>query len=83
MSDTPQDEVKCSEMQINFSDRTDFLGLNKQSGIDKARSVFATAKEDVTDFDESTQTGSVVYSTGTFRVTVSLKNGTVSSVTIR
>ena len=83
LSDTPQDEVKCSEMQINFSDRTDFLGLNKQSGIDKARSVFATAKEDVTDFDESTQTGSVVYSTGTFRVTVSLKNGTVSSVTIR
>lgn len=83
LSDTPQDEVKCSEMQINFSDRTDFLGLNKQSVIDKARSVFATAKEDVTDFDESTQTGSVVYSTGTFKVTVSLKNGTVSSVTIR
>lgn len=83
LSDTPQDEVKCSEMQINFSDRTDFLGLNKQSGIDKARSVFATAKEDVTDFDEGTQTGSVVYSTGTFKVTVSLKNGTVSSVTIR
>ena len=70
-------------MQINFSDRTDFLGLNKQSGIDKARRVFATAKEDVTDFDEGTQTGSVVYNTGTFKVTVSLKNGTVSSVTIR
>lgn len=83
LSDTPQDEVKCSEMQINFSDRTDFLGLKKLSGIDKARSVFVAAKEDVTDFDESTQTGSVVYSTGTFRVTVSLKNGTVSSVTIR
>ena len=83
LSDTPQDEVKCSEMQINFSDRTDFLGLNKQSGIDKARRVFATAKEDVTDFDEGTQTGSVVYNTGTFKVTVSLKNGTVSSVTIR
>ena len=42
-----------------------------------------TAKEDVTDFDEGTQTGSVVYNTGTFKVTVSLKNGTVSSVTIR
>lgn len=83
LSDTPQDEVKCSEMQINFSDRTDFLGLNKQSGIDKARSVFAAAKEDVTDFDDATQTGSVVYSTGTYKVTVSLKNGTVSSVTIR
>ena len=45
--------------------------------------VFATAKEDVTDFDEGTQTGSVMYSTGTFKVTVSLKNGKVSSVTIR
>lgn len=83
LSDTPQDEVKCSQMQINFSDKTQFLGLNNKSDIETVRSVFASAdKEDVTDFNESTKTGSIIYGMQTINVTVSMKNGIVSSVTI-
>ena len=84
LSDTAQDEVKCSEMQVNFSSNTEFLGLTKKSDIDKVRSVFATAdKEDITDYSDSTKTGSIVYSVGIFKISVSFKNGAVSSVTIK
>lgn len=84
LSDTAQDEVKCSEMQVNFSSNTEFLGLTKKSDIDKVRSVFATAdKEDITDYSDSTKTGSIVYSVGIFKISVSFKNGVVSSVTIK
>ena len=84
LSDTAQDEVKCSEMQVNFSSNTEFLGLTNKSDIDKVRSVFATAdKEDITDYSDSTKTGSIVYSVGIFKISVSFKNGAVSSVTIK
>lgn len=84
LSDTAQDEVKCSEMQVNFSSNTEFLGLTKKSDIDKVRSVFATAdKEDITDYSDSTKTGSIVYNVGIFKISVSFKNGAVSSVTIK
>lgn len=84
LSDTAQDEVKCSEMQVNFSSNTEFLGLTKKSDIDKVRSVFATAdKEDITDYSDSTKTGNIVYSVGIFKISVSFKNGAVSSVTIK
>ncbi len=86
LSDTAQkqDEVKCSEMQVNFSSNTEFLGLTKKSDIDKVRSVFATAdKEDITDYSDSSKTGNIVYSVGIFKISVSFKNGAVSSVTIK
>lgn len=84
LSDTDKDEIKCSEMQVNFSSNTEFLGLTNKSDIDKVRSVFATAdKEDITDYSDSTKTGKIVYSVGIFKISVSLKNGTVSSVTIK
>lgn len=84
LSDTAQDEVKCSEMQVNFAANTEFLGLTNKSDIGKVRSVFATAdKEDITDYSDSTKTGSIVYNVGIFKISVSFKNGAVSSVTIR
>ena len=84
LSDTAQDEVKCSEMQVNFSSNTEFLGLTNKSDIDKVRSVFVSAdKEDITDYSDSTKTGSIVYSVGIFKISVSFKNGAVSSVTIK
>lgn len=84
LSDTAQDEVKCSEMQVNFASNTEFLGLTNKSDIDKVRSVFATSdKEDITDYSDSTKTGSIVYSVGIFKISVSFKNGAVSSVTIK
>ena len=85
LSDTAaQDEVKCSEMQVNFSSNTEFLGLTKKSDIDKVRSVFATAdKEDITDYSDSSKTGNIVYSVGIFKISVSFKNGAVSSITIK
>ena len=84
LSDTAQDEVKCSEMQVNFSANTEFLGLTKKSDIDKVRSVFATAdKEDITDYSDSSKTGNIVYSVGIFKISVSFKNGAVSSITIK
>lgn len=84
LSDIAQDEVKCSEMQVNFSSNTEFLGLTKKSDIDKVRSVFATAdKEDITDYSDSSKTGNIVYSVGIFKISVSFKNGAVSSVTIK
>ena len=53
LSDTSQDDIKCSEMQVNFSDNTEFLGLNKKSDVSKVKSVFSSAdKEDITDFNE-------------------------------
>ena len=84
LSDTAQDEVKCSEMQVNFSSNTEFLGLTNKSDIDKVRSVFVSAdKEDISDYSDSTKTGSIVYSVGIFKISVSFKNGAVSSVTIK
>ncbi len=84
LSDTSQDDIKCSEMQVNFSDNTEFLGLNKKSDVSKVKSVFSSSdKEDITDFNESTKTGSIVYSIETLKITVSIKNGAVSSVTIK
>ncbi len=84
LSDTLQDDIKCSEMQVNFSDNTEFLGLNKKSDVSKVKSVFSSSdKEDITDFNESTKTGSIVYSIETLKITVSIKNGAVSSVTIK
>lgn len=84
LSDTSQDDIKCSEMQVNFSDNTEFLGLNKKSDVSKVKSVFSSAdKEDITDFNENTKTGSIVYSIETLKITVSMKNGAVSSVTIK
>lgn len=84
LSDTAQDEVKCSEMQVNFSSNTEFLGLTNKSDIDKVRSVFVSAdKEDISDYSDSSKTGSIVYSVGIFKISVSFKNGAVSSVTIK
>lgn len=84
LSDTAQDEVKCSEMQVNFAANTEFLGLTNKSDIGKVRSVFATAdKEDITDYSDSSKTGNIVYSVGIFKISVSFKNGAVSSVTIK
>lgn len=84
LSDTSQDDMKCSEMQVKFADKTEFLGLTKGSDVEKVKSTFADAdKEDITDYSESTKTGSIVYSFGTIKISVSIKNGTVSSVTIR
>lgn len=84
LSDTAQDEVKCSEMQVNFSSNTEFLGLTNKSDIDKVRSVFVSAdKEDITDYSDSSKTGNIVYSVGIFKISVSFKNGAVSSVTIK
>lgn len=84
LSDTSQDDMKCSEMQVNFADKTEFLGLTKGSDVEKVKNTFADAdKEDITDYSESTKTGSIVYSFGTIKITVSIKNGTVSSVTIK
>lgn len=84
LSDTAQDEVKCSEMQVNFAANTEFLGLTNMSDIGKVRSVFATAdKEDITDYSDSSKTGNIVYSVGIFKISVSFKNGAVSSVTIK
>lgn len=84
LSDTAQDEVKCSEMQVNFAANTEFLGLTNKSDIGKVRSVFVSAdKEDITDYSDSTKTGSIVYSVGIFKISVSFKNGAVSSVTIK
>lgn len=84
LSDTAQDEVKCSEMQVNFAANTEFLGLTNKSDIGKVRSVFATVdKEDITDYSDSSKTGNIVYSVGIFKISVSFKNGAVSSVTIK
>lgn len=84
LSDTAQDDIKCSEMQVKFSSNTEFLGLTNKSDIDKVRSVFVSAdKEDITDYSDSTKTGSIVYSVGIFKISVSFKNGAVSSVTIK
>lgn len=84
LSDTSQDDIKCSEMQVKFSSNTEFLGLTNKSDIDKVRSVFVSAdKEDITDYSDSTKTGSIVYSVGIFKISVSFKNGAVSSVTIK
>lgn len=84
LSDTAQDEVKCSEMQVNFAANTEFLGLTNKSDIGKVRSVFVSAdKEDITDYSDSSKTGNIVYSVGIFKISVSFKNGAVSSVTIK
>lgn len=84
LSDTAQDEVKCSEMQVNFAANTEFLGLTNKSDIGKVRSVFVSAdKEDITDYSDSTKTGSIVYNVGIFKISVSFKNGAVSSITIK
>lgn len=84
LSDTAQDDIKCSEMQVKFSSNTEFLGLTNKSDIDKVRSVFVSAdKEDITDYSDSSKTGNIVYSVGIFKISVSFKNGAVSSVTIK
>ena len=84
LTDLPQDDVKCSEMQVDFSSKTEMLGLDKDSDVDRIRSVFAGAdKEDMTEYNESTKNGSVVYTVGSLKLSVSLKNGTVSSLKIK
>ena len=84
LTDTLQDDVKCSEMQVNFGTKTEFLGLDKDADVSRVKSVFAGAdKEDMTDYNESIKTGSVAYTVGSLKLSVSLKNGTVSSIKIK
>lgn len=84
LTDLPQDDVKCSEMQVDFGSKTEMLGLDRNSDVDRIRSVFAGAdKEDMTEYNESTKTGSVAYTVGSLKLSVSLKNGIVSSIKIK
>lgn len=64
--------------------RQNFWDWDKDADVSRVKSVFADAdKEDMTDYNESIKTGSVAYTVGSLKLSVSLKNGTVSSIKIK